>query len=530
MAVSSSPFCTSVPIIRLAYISIVFVILIISSALSNGGYYYNYLHNNNTRFAAYALYSRATPTAVGPAVIDPNLKVEVVAKGLQSPTSMTFLGPSDILVLEKNTGNVLRVLNGKILGSPLLHANVATAFIEWGLLGIAITRHDQGEEGKPISYVFLYYTVPGPSINAAAATADGNRLYRYELVNNELVNAKLLLNLPANSPNPLAESNHNGGKVLIGPDQNVYIVIGDVGGHKGQAQNVKRGLPLDGTSGILRVTQDGQPVSDPPLGDAYPADLYYAYGIRNSFGIDFDPVTGKLWDTENGPTYGDEINLVGPGFDSGWVQVQGVWKINGPAPGPAIGGDTTNPPRNLVTFGDNGVYRAPEFTWLQPVAPTALKFLNSSKLGTQYQNDMFVGDVDTGSIYHFRLNQQRNGLVLTGSLAGKVANTPQESQQLVFAHGFGTITDLQVGPDGYLYVLTISGNIYRIVPLHPINININAQTPSPPSASNNIKPLPHHHEQSLTTQPSSPGPKINNNNNHNSIPGKLEEVSQAVLH
>jgi len=55
---------------------------------------------------------------------------------------------------------------------------------------------------------------------------------------------------------------------------------------------------------------------------------------------------------------------------------------------------------------------------------------------------MFVGDVDTGSIYHFRLNQQRNGLVLIGSLAGKVANTPQDSQQIVFAHGFSTITDL----------------------------------------------------------------------------------------
>jgi aldose sugar dehydrogenase len=521
MAVSSAPFCTSFQIIRLASISIVFVILIFSSVLSNGGYYNNYLHT------AYALYSRATPSTLGPIVNDPNLKVEVVAKGLQSPTSMAFLGPNDILVLEKNTGNVLRVVNGKILKSPLLHSNVATAFVEWGLLGIATSRHDQGEEGKSITYVFLYYTVPGSNINAAAATAAGNRLYRYELVNNHLVNPKLLLNLPANSPNPLVESNHNGGKVLIGPDQNVYIVIGDVGGHKGQSQNVKNGLPLDGTSGILRVTQDGQPVSDPPLGDSYPANLYYASGIRNSFGIDFDPITGKLWDSENGPTYGDEINLVDPGFNSGWVQVQGVWKVNGPSPGPAIGGDTNDAPRNLVTFNGKGVYRAPEFTWLQPVAPTALKFLNSSQLGTQYKNDMFVGDVDTGSIYHFRLNQQRNGLVLTGSLAGKVANTPQDSQQIVFAHGFSTITDLQVGPDGYLYVLTIAGTIYRIVPLHPISNDINGQTSSSPSMSNNIKPLLHHQKQSLTTTPSSPASKINNNNinNHSSKPGILEEVS-----
>src|SRR5207302_9783466 len=101
------------------------------------------------------------------------------------------------------------------------------------------------------------------------------------------------------------------------------------------------------------------------------------------------------------------------------------------------------------------------------------KFLDSAQLGTQYQNDMFVGDVNTGSLYHFKLNQQRDGLALTGALADKVANTQQESQQVVFGQGFGTITDLQVGPDGYLYVLTFGGNIYRIVPLHPITHNGN---------------------------------------------------------
>ena len=72
------------------------------------------------------------------------------------------------------------------------------------------------------------------------------------------------------------------------------------------------------------MTQDGQPVPNPPLGnETYPANLYYACGIRNSFGLDFDPVTGNLWDTENGPDFGDEINLVNQGFNSGWEQVQG---------------------------------------------------------------------------------------------------------------------------------------------------------------------------------------------------------------
>ncbi len=422
---------------------------------------------------------------------DPNLKVEVVAKGLQIPTSMAFLGPDNILVLEKNTGNVLRVLNGEILKTPLLHVNVATPFIEWGLLGIAVSK---GSNAIAPRSVFLYYTKPG----GASGFASGNGLYRYELTtdNTQLINPKLLLDLPANTPNPQAS-------------------------HQGQAQNVEKGRPLDGTSGILRVTQDGEPVGNGIFGGSAPANAYYAYGIRNSFGIDFDPVTGKLWDTENGPTFGDEINLVNPGFNSGWSQVMGIWKA-GPSPGPVIGDVNSNPAKNLVSFGGDGIYRAPEFTWLPTIGPTALKFLDSAQLGTQYQNDMFVGDVNTGSLYHFKLNQQRDGLALTGALADKVANTQQESQQVVFGQGFGTITDLQVGPDGYLYVLTFGGALYRIVPLHPISNNSIEKAPSTSSTdNNNIKASHHHHNKSLTTTSSSPA----SNNNHKSVPGILEPVN-----
>ena len=269
--------------------------------------------------------------------------------------------------------------------------------------------------------VFLYYT-------QGNGNGEQNKLYRYELANNQLTNPKLLLTLPAGSPNlPGEDNNHNGGKLVIGPDNNVYTVIGDVGGREGQAQNVKNGVSFDGTSGILRVTQDGDAIGNAIFASDEPASLYYAYGIRNSFGIDFDPVTHKLWDTENGPTFGDEVNLVNPGFNSGWSQVMGIWKA-GPSPGPVIGADNKNPPNDLVTLGGKGVYRAPEFTWLPTIGPTALKFLNSARLGPQYQNDMFVGDVNTGNLYYFKLNQNRDGLALTGPLADKVANNSDEPE------------------------------------------------------------------------------------------------------
>jgi glucose/arabinose dehydrogenase len=371
---------------------------------------------------------------------------------------MAFLGPNDILVLEKEAGTVQRITNGKVLPQPLLQVPVSPKN-ERGMLGIAIGKHNNGP-----TYVFLYYTASG---SGGGAKSLANVLYRYELVNNnnntqQLGNPKLLLNLPA-----LPGTNHNGGKVVIGPDNNVYTVIGDLKTHRTQSENIVNGPHVDSTGGILRVTQDGQPVPSPPLGKTTaPLNLYYAYGIRNSFGIGFDPVTNKLWDTENGPGYGDEINLVEPGFNSGWAHVMGIW-----APEGAIGKETagpivSNPSSNLVDFAGKGKYRPPEFIWLKSVAPTALKFFNSVKLGKQYQNDLFVGDYKNGNIYHFKLNQARTGLVLNGTLANKISNTPQDSQPLIFASGFdGGITDLQVGPnDGYLYVLTFSGSIYRIVP------------------------------------------------------------------
>ena len=296
-----------------------------------------------------------------------------------------------------------------------------------------------------------------------------NSIYRYEWIGKSLVNPTLIFTLPA-KPGLY----HDGGKLVIGPDNNLYAVIGDLNSIYGTAQNHDSRRESNGTSGILRINPiNGSPVKDNPFIPQYSENnnannarltpYYYAYGIRNSFGMAFDPVTGILWDTENGPDYGDEINLVNPGFNSGWQQVQGIWvreRLD------AMGPIAPVQPSNLVDFGGKGVYHLPQFTWNKTIGPTAIKFLDSGKLGDQYENDMFVADIDNGNIYHFQLNHQRDGLVLSGALVDKVADNPQESQQAVFATGFGGVTDLQVGPeDGDLYVLSFTGGaIYRIVP------------------------------------------------------------------
>lgn len=421
---------------RRKIIVLAFLILLLSSTFV----LVSSISENNISYAAYV---RALPESTGQDLVDPSLKVELFFKGdiIGSTTSMSFLGPDDILLLEKNTGKVHRILNGSLQQTPVLQVKVGTE-VEWGMLGMAISKNQQGK-----TFVFLYYTEANNS-----GIVIGNRLYRYELIDNKLVNPLLLLNLPATSPIVGHENNHNGGKVVIGPDNNVYLVVGDVGGRMGNIQNIMRGNSPDGTSGILRVTQEGKSVHNGPFGSSVPNILYYAYGIRNSFGFDFDPVTGNLWDSENGGIDKDEINYVYPGFNSGWRKAMGM----------AL--SSFDPNEDLFYFDGKGKYSDPEFVWKETVAPTALKFLNSTKLGSEYENTIFVGDVKTGNLYNFKLDATREQLQLSPPLDDKVADTLQEIQGITFGKGFGVITDIQVGSDGYLYILGIDGTIYKIVP------------------------------------------------------------------
>ena len=253
----------------------------------------------------------------GPSLSSKKLVAEKVVGGLETPTGIAFIGENDILAVEKNSGKVLRILNGDVLPEPLIDVNVANE-VERGLLGISVANNSANSK----LYVFLFYT---EAQDRDGSEAVGNRLYRYELTGNKLINPKLLLDLPF-LPGPA----HNGGVVTVGPDNHVYVVVGNLLASASERfegnsldQNIENGNAPDGRGGILTVTQDGDLVNGGGiLGDEPPLDLYYAYGIRNSFGLTFDPVSGHLWDTENGGAY-DEINLVEPGFNSGWEKVNG---------------------------------------------------------------------------------------------------------------------------------------------------------------------------------------------------------------
>ena len=119
-------------------------------------------------------------------------------------------------------------------------------------------------------------------------------------------------------------------------------------------------------------------------------------------------------------------------------------------------------PDDLIDFDGKGEYSTPEFIWNQTAGLTSIKFLDSDKLGKEYQNDMFVGDINRGNLYHFDFSEDRNQLLLDAPLKDKIANNQDELQEVILGRGFNGITDIEVGPDGYLYVLSFAGSIFRI--------------------------------------------------------------------
>ena len=426
-------------------------------------------NTNTTRGASNSLRGTANsdgfhilPDATPPTISDGSLRAEKVISGLHTPTSMEFLDSDDVIILEKD-GAVRLVSNGVLQPNPILNVVVRNES-ERGLLGIAIANVTGSTTTKA---VFIYCTQPD-------GEGAKNRIYRYEWDGSgTLKNPRLLLDLPG-VPGP----NHDGGKMELGPDGMLYAVKGDLN-RRGMLQNNKAGSPPDDTSVLLRVKPlDGSPANGNPflntsgINSSYPnLSKYYAYGIRNSFGFDFDPLTGTIWDVEDGPTAYDEMNVVKPGFNSGWS------RIMGPAARDFIHGKSTN---DLVQF-PGSYYADPVFSWRESVGITDMEFLGSTKLGGKYAYNIFVGDVNNGNLYFFKVNSDRTGLDLGSSpgLQDLVGDSPEELKAVTLGTGFNQgITDIETGPDGYLYVLTFGGDLYRIVPATTATATATPTTPT----------------------------------------------------
>lgn len=383
----------------------------------------------------------------------------VVTTGLTHPTSIEFLGPNDFLILEKDNGQVRRVNGGVLNPTPVLDLPVNN-WGERGLLGIAIQPNfDATGADDSRNNVYLYYSrsnVVGDSM-VLNQWLD-NRLSKFDWNGTTLTGESVVATFGSRTDGVTTYyGQHNGGPITFGPDGKLYGIVGDMTRTRSeQNDGTQAALSTSYAGGVFRLNPDGSVPSDNPFTTTQSNTAFhrwFAYGVRNSFGLAFDPVTGKLWDTENGTLDYDEINLVAPGFNSGW------WKLMGP--------DSRNTIRygDLINLGAASTYSDPEFSWLDSIGVTAIEFLRGSILGSTYDDKVMVGDYNTGQLYLLTLNANRDGFVLGGGLADLVADTIAEQNQLRVGTGFGPTTDITRGPDGSIYVVSYAGgDVYRIVP------------------------------------------------------------------
>jgi len=314
---------------------------------------YNVLHRFNvpTKVILWGVLVVAAQASFGqitnmPQLVDPNLRVRAVVTNLAQPTSMAFLQHNDLFVLEKASGQVKRFVNGS-LDSTVLDLAVNSAS-ERGLLGIAL--HPRFPENPGVYLFWTESSTGNDSTNLAEVPVLGNRVDRFRWTGSMLVHETNIIQLRAlqEDAGQPPRGNHDGGIIRFGKDRKLYIYMGD-NGRRGQMQNLPDGpgpmgnQPDDQFGGpepdnehltgvILRLNDDGTTPRNNPFfragasrGGEAGANLQkvFAFGIRNGFGMAFDPFSGHLWEAQNGDDSFTEINRVEKGANLGWIQIMG---------------------------------------------------------------------------------------------------------------------------------------------------------------------------------------------------------------
>ena len=344
---------------------------------------------------------------------DSNLIVEEYVSGLNLPVMIDFID-EHMLVVEKDEGTVKIIKDGILISEPILQLEVSNASEE-GLLGILVQNND----------VFVHHTTRSVDDDTTS-----NWFTKYTWDGEKLIEPVELLSFHKGT------GNHNGGVMIEDENGIVFGAIGDLGyGKVLDMQQQKNFLSAENNyiGSILSLNA--------------PSEVY-AVGIRNTYGLDIDPVTGILWDTENGHRDFDEVNLVQKKFNSGWSKIQGPIKDNQETP--------------II----NGYeYSDPEFSWERPVAVTSIHFIQSP-LFPEYENSVLIGSFGGGILYKFELNENRDGFRFDdNNLKDLVLNKEDSPSEIIFGTGFAGITDIKEGPDGSIYIVTIGdGKIFRISP------------------------------------------------------------------
>jgi len=353
----------------------------------------------------------ASPIGTPIEPLPPDVKIETVVPTAIQLVAMDFT-PDGRLLYTERTGKVRIVVDGQLLATPVYPFLVDTQG-ERGLLGIAV---DPNFSVNRLVWVYLTRPLGGNPPHYE------NRVVQFVLEdNNQATTTVRTQGFPVD---PYATI-HNGGNLHFGPDGKLYVTVGNNNDTNDAADPAQK---LASPLGKIHRFEPTVPLSIPgdnPFGN----NSIYAYGLRNSFDFAFDPISGELFATENGPSCDDEINRIVRGGNYGWRPFYPCDDAAPAGPDPAY---NTLPP---LIF------------WTPSLAPTGLTFYTGD-LMPEWKNDLFICSYKdaTTALHHFKLNASRTAIVSHTILSDTLNHQPVTCR-----------TDLLTGPDGALYYSEAGG-------------------------------------------------------------------------
>lgn len=395
-----------------------------------------------TIFSAVVALTALFSSAKAQVILDSELMIEPIVQQSRQFTGITFLAQDRFLLTEKMSGNVRLYENGVLLADPVLTVPVpAVIGAHDGLLGVV--KDPRFAENN---YVYFYYTREGTGGNP-----NMDRIARFTWTGNAFdPDSEFVLRELIGTPDF-----HHGGSMVFGPDETLYLVTGDRGRSE-QTTNHATGGPND-VAVILHLNRDGTPAANNPF-DTPGWEYIFGYGVRNSFGLAVDPITCNVWNTENGTGEGfEELNLYRPGTNGGWNKFIGI----------------ANPDPSELFLMPGAEYIEPKLQFRG--VPTAIVFQPCPVLGAANWNRMFMGFFvpdDTpqlDAIWRITLNSQRDRLaVQSPDLQDSIVSRSEDVSEFGFVRQLPWVTDMEIGPDGFLYVLRYaSPSVFRVRPNHP---------------------------------------------------------------
>lgn len=357
----------------------------------------------------------------------------VPIKGLVFPWALTFLPNGDMLVTEQNRTTLRRISGGVLDPTPIAGLPDPITSQRRDTAGVDVTVHPRFDENQLV-YVAFWKPKPGDEHLRTAV------VYRGRLDGHELVDAEEVFESASWTDGPSAA------RIIFGPDGKLYLAIGAPGFKETLGETTWAQDPMHHGGKILRLNEDGTTPDDNPfVGQAGYRPEIYALGIRNAIGMAFHPETGQLWETENGPQGGDEINIVRAGLNYGWPTVTYGRAYSGDPEGARSGlpPPTVQPPTAAPGMEE-------PFTFYKPsIAIGGMTF---------YTGDQFP---------------EWRGNVLAGGLAGRQisrvmfnAQHLEAGREILLSQLGQRIRDVKQGPDGFLYATTDmqDGAVLRIEP------------------------------------------------------------------